>query len=210
MLGERRSGSYYFLHDGLGSVTAVIDASGTVVSTFKYDPYGGDAGTTGSLYEPIRFTGGYWDGSISGHEALYKFGERYYDPALGRWTQPDPINNPLDLHGWNGYAYAGDDPVNMIDPTGLCIPGTCWVKHTVHRVNRWRESSQDWYIRHVARPVSEAAGVCEGCITDRRRTVCGWRAAGRWYRGPIRRPRSPRDPGCWRGRLRWRHFLAKP
>jgi RHS repeat-associated protein len=129
ILGERRSGSYYFLHDGLGSISAVIDATGTVVATYRYDPYGNDTGTTGTLYQPIRYTGGYWDGSTSGHAVLYKFGQRYYDSSLGRWTQPDPLNDPLALHGWNGYIYAGDDPVNAIDPSGLrgCGPGSVQV-----------------------------------------------------------------------------------
>ncbi|MHB8468190.1 MAG: RHS repeat-associated core domain-containing protein [Gaiellaceae bacterium] len=120
MLGERHSGSYYYLHDGLGSTVAVTDSSGTIVATYKYDPYGNNTATTGSLYQPIRYAGGYWDQNTPTHEALYKYGQRYYDPTLGRWTQPDPINNPLDLHGWNGYTYAGDDPVNNTDPSGLC------------------------------------------------------------------------------------------
>jgi len=41
---------------------------------------------------------------------LYKFGERYYDPSLGRWTQ-------LDSAG-TGYTYANDNPVNEVDPSG--------------------------------------------------------------------------------------------
>ena len=46
---------------------------------------------------------------------------RYYDPARGRFTTPDPstsasIKNPLS---WNRYAYSEGDPVNKFDPTGL-------------------------------------------------------------------------------------------
>jgi uncharacterized protein RhaS with RHS repeats len=42
-----------------------------------------------------------------------KIGHRFYDPALGRWTQRDPlgVGNP--------YAYVEGDPINRIDPTGL-------------------------------------------------------------------------------------------
>jgi RHS repeat-associated protein len=47
-----------------------------------------------------------------------KFGMRYYDPGTGRFTQQDSIEvigNPS--HG-NRYQYAGDNPVNYIDPSG--------------------------------------------------------------------------------------------
>jgi hypothetical protein len=49
---------------------------------------------------------------------------RFYDPARGRFTTPDPshrsmhLNNPLSF---NRYAYANDDPVNHNDPLGLDI-----------------------------------------------------------------------------------------
>ncbi|WP_434600134.1 RHS repeat-associated core domain-containing protein [Streptomyces sp. A5-4] len=41
-------------------------------------------------------------------------GARYYDPTLGRFTEPDPSGQER-----NPYLYAGGDPVNQIDPTGL-------------------------------------------------------------------------------------------
>jgi RHS repeat-associated protein len=61
----------------------------------------------------------------------YHFGARYYDPSLGRWTQQDPVGGSLgDLGSVNRYAYAGDDPVNLVDPSGkdstsfaLCVVG---------------------------------------------------------------------------------------
>lgn len=48
---------------------------------------------------------------------LYYYRARMYDPAIGRFTTRDPI-------GFNGsqnnlYAYAGNDPVMMLDPTGF-------------------------------------------------------------------------------------------
>ncbi|MDT0387191.1 RHS repeat-associated core domain-containing protein [Streptomyces sp. DSM 41921] len=49
-----------------------------------------------------------------GPTGLYKMGHRYYDPTLGRFTQPDPSG-----HETNPYLYADGDPVNRIDPTGL-------------------------------------------------------------------------------------------
>ncbi len=50
---------------------------------------------------------------------LVKFGTRYYNPNLGRWTQQDPVagslGNPDSL---NRYLYAKDDPVSVVDPSG--------------------------------------------------------------------------------------------
>ncbi|MER7663569.1 RHS repeat-associated core domain-containing protein, partial [Streptomyces sp. NPDC096193] len=45
---------------------------------------------------------------------LYHYAARYYDPNIGRFTQPDPSGQEK-----NPYLYAEGDPVNRIDPTGL-------------------------------------------------------------------------------------------
>jgi RHS repeat-associated protein len=55
---------------------------------------------------------------------LYKYGERFYDPALGRWTQQDPLSQPYDPGEANRYAYVGGDPINLLDPSGLHGRGT--------------------------------------------------------------------------------------
>ncbi len=41
-------------------------------------------------------------------------GARYYQPELGRWTQPDPSGQEA-----NAYLYVGGNPVNFVDPSGL-------------------------------------------------------------------------------------------
>lgn len=48
-------------------------------------------------------------------------GERYYDPRTARWTQKDPLDQSADLREGNGHAYAGADPVNRSDMSGLDI-----------------------------------------------------------------------------------------
>jgi RHS repeat-associated protein len=113
----------YFLKDSLGSVIAVINGSGSSVrDRYAYGPYGAMTVVSGTDYEPIRYAGGYFD-TTSG---LVKFGARYYDSNTGRWTQMDPIGgsiaNPATL---NGYIYAGDDPINNVDPTGRDFTSGC-------------------------------------------------------------------------------------
>src|SRR6266568_2240991 len=109
------SGAYYYLFDGLGSIVGLTDSNGTLVSTYQYDPYGNLTSSTGSVANPWRFAGGYFDSSTG----LYKFGTRYYNPGFGRWSQQDPVRGQLnDPTSLNRYLYAGDDPVNFTDPSG--------------------------------------------------------------------------------------------
>jgi len=99
---------YYYLFDGLGSIVGITDSIGKEVNGYVYDPFGQIVAQKeqSGLNNPWKFAGGYLDSSTS----LYKFGVRYYDPALGRWTQQDPVGA--------GYVYAGDNPVNAVDPSG--------------------------------------------------------------------------------------------
>jgi RHS repeat-associated protein len=100
---------YYYLHDALGSVIGLTDATGAVVNSYEYDPYGNAVSQTEKVSNPFKWIGGVWDAATQ----LYKLGQRYYSPALGRFTQVDPAHQCV-----NGYAYSADDPINISDPTG--------------------------------------------------------------------------------------------
>lgn len=62
----------------------------------------------------LRFPGQYYDK----HTGLYYNHHRYYSPQIGRYLEPDPIGL---AGGLNPYAYAGNNPVMMVDPSGLAI-----------------------------------------------------------------------------------------
>jgi RHS repeat-associated protein len=116
LVSERApAGSYYYLFDGLGSVVGLTDASGNQVASYSYEPYGKQPSPEPSVANPWCFAAGYFDSPTG----LTKFGTRYYDPNVMRWTQQDPklgdLEDPVSL---NRYEYAGDNPTSNIDPTG--------------------------------------------------------------------------------------------
>ena len=70
---------------------------------------------TGTTVTPFQFVGAAGVRSEGG--TLYRMGARFYDAGLRRFLSPDPLG--ID-GGFNLYAYADADPVNWIDPLGLC------------------------------------------------------------------------------------------
>lgn len=115
-------------------------------------PWGQVASDTGT---PVRFR-------LGGQEydqetGLYSLRARYYDPQLGRFLSEDPIGI---AGGLNLYAYAGNDPVNARDPSGLeltldggggggdiCFSFTTYVWHrvTIYNNEGGVTSSQEYY-----------------------------------------------------------------
>ncbi|MCH8911075.1 MAG: VCBS repeat-containing protein [Chloroflexi bacterium] len=111
-------GVIYRHADHLGSSVIVTDADGAVMRLVVYRPYGEavDAGAMVPATAPeFGFTG---QRSLQA-AGIYDYGSRMYDPALGRFLQPDSIvSEPFNPQSLNRYAYVLNDPINLIDPTG--------------------------------------------------------------------------------------------
>ena len=107
----------FYVTDGLGRPIALVNSAGST-SSYAYDPYAVTTTTaSGSAagQNPYRFApGSLYDRTTS----MLKYGQRWYDPTTGRFTQQDTLTHLADPQQGNRYAYAGDDPINNTDPTG--------------------------------------------------------------------------------------------
>jgi len=112
-----RTGSktYYYHADHLGSSSIITDETAAQKEEIYYYPYGKTRYNSG-INLKHKFTGQEEDGEVG----LYYYGARYYDPTIGRFISPDSIvqeyTNPQTL---NRYSYVGNNPLNLVDPTGL-------------------------------------------------------------------------------------------
>lgn len=106
----------YLLEDHLGSTRCVVDDRGNVLARYEYSPFGVPKLVEGRDSTRFLFAGEEWD-ALTG---LIYLRARHYDPELGRFLGADPADgDPFDPQSFNSYAYAGNDPVNRTDPTGL-------------------------------------------------------------------------------------------
>ena len=120
--GSGTSTTEYLHLDALGSVGAVSDAGGQPSATMYYEPFGARRDVNGSALAsiggdvPVGFTGDRHDDELG----LIDMRGRVYDPGLRRFLTPDPhVTDPLWGQSYNRYSYVVNDPVNLVDPSGL-------------------------------------------------------------------------------------------
>ena len=111
------SGTAYYLHNAHGDVVALTNSTGAVTKRYDYDAFGNEENPSDSDTNPFRYCGEYFDKETG----TYYLRARYYDPAIGRFTQQDThwspanaiygdnprkINERQDALGLTTYAYA--------------------------------------------------------------------------------------------------------
>lgn len=129
--GPTSAPSYYLLN-GHQDVVELRDAAGNVRNKYTYDIWGRPLTVEKEeIDNPFRYSSEYFDKSTG----LYSMGQRWYDPAVGRFLQEDTfegeLKNPLSL---NLYTYAHNDPNAYSDPTGnfaFLVPVAMYVAKAV-------------------------------------------------------------------------------
>ena len=113
----------WYLKDHLGNNRVLADANGDAVSVHDYDPFGEEitaVSTTlptpfppGSKDSPYKYGGKEWNVTTS----TYGFEARQMSPSFHRFTMMDPLAEKN--YGISPYVYCANNPVNLVDPSGL-------------------------------------------------------------------------------------------
>ena len=132
VIGFEHNGTKYWYDKNLqGDITAIRNASGTLVAQYEYDAWGKHIRITDGSgndvsdnpnhianINPFRYRGYYFDVETG----WYYLNARYYDPNVGRFISPDAAEvltaSPLSLTDKNLYAYCDNNPVVRIDSDG--------------------------------------------------------------------------------------------
>jgi len=112
LVARKKGSAVTYIHtDYLGSPAAETNSSGTVTARMHYQPFGASIETP---KDDVGYTGHKFDKDLG----LSYMQARYYDPAIGRFYSNDPIGF-RDVHSFNRYAYANNNPYKYTDPTGM-------------------------------------------------------------------------------------------
>ena len=124
--------NYYFAKNLQGDVIALYlwngTSTGTLVATYKYDPWGKPIGifdasgatisqtaANVAAYNPFRYRGYHYDADTE----FYYLQSRYYDPGICRFINADTFaSTGQGFLGCNMFAYCGNNPISRSDSTG--------------------------------------------------------------------------------------------
>lgn len=105
----------YYLQNAHGDVDALLDDSGSVTKSYRYDAFGVEKNIDDNDMNAFRYCGEYYDKET----ATIYLRSRYYNPSNGRFNSRDSFagrtGDPLSL---NLYTYCKNNPARFIDPSG--------------------------------------------------------------------------------------------
>jgi RHS repeat-associated protein len=116
----------YFESDYQNSIGMVTDDKFTGANAKVdqgFDAFGRPRSAAGVNASPWPGTApprGYINQVMLTGEQIIDLNARYYDPALARFLEPDPIISDMeDSQAWNAYSYSHNNPMSKEDPTGM-------------------------------------------------------------------------------------------
>lgn len=114
--GEFANKYYFFNTDIRGSVTSILGSDGNPEINYTYDAYGNtQANGNESFINDHTFANSIADKTTG----LQYMNARFYDANTGRFLSQDAwTGDPAAPWTQHLYAYAGNNPINFIDPTG--------------------------------------------------------------------------------------------
>lgn len=131
-----KGADYYYVRNGLMTITGLVDVNGASVVNYFYDSWGRMLNITGSLAaslgkdNPYRFKGYYYDDETG----MYYLKSRYYQPEICRFISADTtdvLEIQEDLDDLNLYTYCNNNPINWEDPDGTIAIELGYVALTV-------------------------------------------------------------------------------
>ncbi len=136
---DTNGGMLYYAYNGRHTVSELTDRHGDVIESYRYDAFGGITSGITAPYNTASYTGQHYD-DVAG---LMDMKARWYDPTAGRFLQQDTWPGTLDTP-WtqNRYAYVGNNPINLWDPTGN-VPE--WVRSQSGNVNTYGDGIDSFY-----------------------------------------------------------------
>ena len=111
--GIREKNVYFYHPDHLGSSSYITDREGRITQHTEYIAFGEvlfeEHSTSKTM--PYLFNGK----ELDTETGLYYYGARYYDPRVSIFLNVDPLAEKT----MTPYAYTNNNPINLIDPTGM-------------------------------------------------------------------------------------------
>ncbi len=113
------AGAFYMHYDNQGSATNLTNSTGVTQWTRTFEPFGAKRTETKNVGSaptlPVQYTGEYIDPTTG----LYNLRARHLDPAAGRFTSYDPVNQAAAVPYSSDYAYVANRPTRFADPSGM-------------------------------------------------------------------------------------------
>lgn len=151
----------YYLYNGHGDVTGLMNQQGSILGGYSYDVWGSILSQDGASINPFTYAGEYTDPT-----GLQYLRARYYNPETGRFLTEDSYTGQLSSPGsLNLYTYVQNNPLGYTDPSGHISVDVNWqgswdfLKGEAQGVGDFAGSTIEGIANTVQHPIQTAKGI---------------------------------------------------